>query len=218
MTVTVAGVRPYIVRQGDYVAKIAVQVGCGEDEIWEHPKNQPLKDSGRTRTVLAPGDVLCVPDDDALRRDVRLQSNNEYRCTIPRVKVRVVFKQDGQACGGRDYRVLDLGDAIEGRTDAQGALTCEVPVDTRSIRVVLLRPFVQFRVDVGHVDPVTASSGVRGRLRQLGYLSPEPDDVELSEQAEQEALRAFQSARALEPTGEADETTQARLVREFRGT
>lgn len=56
--------RPYIVRQGDYVTKIAMLVGCDEDEVWAHEKNQELKEKGRTKEILAPGDVLFIPEGD----------------------------------------------------------------------------------------------------------------------------------------------------------
>ena len=36
--------RPYVIRQGDYITKLAHQRGFDADAIWNDPKNQSLRE------------------------------------------------------------------------------------------------------------------------------------------------------------------------------
>ncbi len=209
--------QPYIVRQGDYVAKIAAEVGCSEDEIWALNKNAELKDAGRARHVLHPGDVLFVPAKGPPRTGVELEGANSFHGNVPRVHVRVRFREDEKACVGRRYRVLDAGEPVQGETDSEGTVACNVPVTVRFVRVVFEDPPAVFVVDVGSVDPATELSGVRCRLRQLGYLPLEPGAADVSDEDLASALKTFQARCGLEPTGVADEETAQRLRKEFGG-
>ncbi len=53
--------KPYIVRQGDFLMKIAHAQGFDADVVWSDPKNEGLE---RTRdpNLLHPGDLLWVPE------------------------------------------------------------------------------------------------------------------------------------------------------------
>lgn len=210
-----SGARPYIVRQGDYVAKIAAQTGCSEDEIWEHPKNDPLREGGRTKDVLHPGDVLYLPDEPVRARAVNLQRDNRHDATVPNVTVRLIFRSDGRPRENQAYRVLDLGAPIEGHTDEQGALSFEAPVLARFARVVFIEPFALYHVGIGYVDPMTESSGLARRLQQLGYLPLEASPEDVSGEDTRDLLKQFQCDQSLADTGEADNDTQGRLRREF---
>ncbi|MFO0653353.1 MAG: peptidoglycan-binding protein [Polyangiales bacterium] len=210
-----SGVRPYIVRQGDYVAKIAAQLGCSEDEIWSHEKNKELRESGRTKGVLAPGDVLYVPDVAVKRPAVAIQSGNPFGGNVPRVSVRLIFAERGEPRSKKKYRVWCSGEKREGTTDDGGALSVDVPVTAAMIRVEFEDPFASYPVWIGHVDPSTEQSGVVVRLRQLGYLPgggalPDDDDASTTD-----AVKAFQRDRRLDVTGELDEATRSEIEKAF---
>ncbi len=212
-----SGVRPYIVRQGDYVAKIAAQLGCSEDEIWSQEKNKELQESGRTKGVLNPGDVLFVPTNTTRRASVEVEGANDYQGQVPRVVVTIRFRADDKPCVGRRYRVLDAADEVQGETDSDGSMNFAMPVTSRYARVVFMDPPTVLVVDVGSVDPVEERSGVRCRLRQLGYLPWDAADADATEEAIAAALKAFQAGHDLAPTGVADEETEQRLRKEFGG-
>lgn len=213
--VVVAGMRPYIVRQGDYVAKIAARVGCGEDEIWEHPKNASLHGDRRSVGVLNPGDVLYVPVGPQSADEVIPQSDNCYRGKVPRTRVRLVFKLDGEPRTHRECVVSGTGDAVRASTDGDGALTLEVPTVVRYLRVTFQEPREEFEVAIGHIDPTTETSGVRARLRQLGYLQTRTDDALSLAVDTRDALACFQHDHGLPETGEADEATRESIEKAF---
>ena len=68
------------------------------------------------------------------------------------------------------------------------------------------------------MDPIDEPSGVRKRLRHLGYhcdpLRPEgPDSPEEALAAlDRSAIQAFQQDHQIAPTGEIDDATRAALV------
>jgi hypothetical protein len=207
--------KPYIVRQGDYLASIAFEQGFDADEVWDHPKNQPLKDGGRTKEILAPGDVLYVPDTPPEPLRLNVGSENHYEGAVPTVTVRVTFMVDGQALANKKLTVLDMGAPAEKTTDGAGLLVLSVPVTLRSVRVVCDDPYASYRIDVGNVDPVTVRSGVIGRLRQLGYLPLDLDPGELPDEELAGVVACFQHDQGLARTGELDEPTQKALSSVF---
>ena len=54
--------RPNIVKQRDYVDSIADQYGFDPEEVWNDDKNKTLKEKRKSPNILAPGDVLFIPD------------------------------------------------------------------------------------------------------------------------------------------------------------
>lgn len=68
---------------------------------------------------------------------------------------------------------------------------------------------VVYTFELRHLDPTTEISGLQGRLRHLGYVISAPSGT-LDPRSE-EALRAFQTDKGLEVTGELDDATQGQL-------
>lgn len=210
-----AGVRPYIVRQGDYVAKIADALGCSEDEIWKHDKNKGLIDDGRSAEVLAPGDVVYVPERTAEPAKFKLLSENRYQGAVATMTVRVAFKVDGEPRANKRFKVFDLGEPIEGASDGDGIAVFDVPTSARSVRVVFEEPHAAYQINVGFIDPARESSGAFERLRQLGYFSLDTTPDEVSGEDLRGAIASFQQHQNLDPTGDLDEGTIAKLESEF---
>jgi peptidoglycan hydrolase-like protein with peptidoglycan-binding domain len=78
--------------------------------------------------------------------------------------------------------------------------------------VILVGPdgsLARATMDVGGLDPVEETSGVQKRLVNLGhYRGPVDGEPSVDLTA---AIRAFQSANGLEPTGEPDDATREKL-------
>src|SRR5262249_8691976 len=99
---------------------------------------------------------------------------------------------------------------IEGTTDGSGKVTFEVSVHVREAEIVLLDKGLRFPIQIGDMDPVNETSGVRKRLANLGFYTPPWKGT--SEEALKTDLTAFQKAYGLPPTGEVDDATRQRLV------
>lgn len=77
---------PYIVQQGDYLAKLAFVHGFEPDEVWNDPKNADLKKLRPDPNVLAPGDVRVGdmdPDTEISGLRKRLENLGLYPRNMP---------------------------------------------------------------------------------------------------------------------------------------
>lgn len=143
---------------------------------------------------LPPGDTRTVVDGDPEPQSTARQ--NEPRKVLP-------FK----------LHVNDL--VIEGRTDDDGYLECEIPPDA-SFGRLLLSPGTpdetELKINLGHLDPIDELSGVKQRLRNLCFDCGDQSDEETP--GFEAALRSFQRKHGMEPTGTLDGHTRARILKE----
>lgn len=208
--------KPYVVKQGDYLTKLAHRLGFSAKEVWNHPKNAELAALRGDGEMLCAGDILYVPDEPRPRLPFDAETTNRYEARVPRMPVRLVLAIDGEPLAGERYRVEGIGDDSERVTDAEGAATFEVDVHTRAVTIALLDRNQRCRMLVGDLDPVSEPSGARMRLTNLGVYGPSVAGEDQYEAHEDGALRAaliaFQRGRGLETSGELDEATQSALV------
>jgi hypothetical protein len=208
------GMRPYVVRQGEYLTQLAHRLGFDADDVWQSSANAELRARRPDRETLLPGDILHVPISRPQRGPrVTPHTHNKYQARIPTVtiKLRLVDGRDGPLAG-KAYRVHGLGRPYEGTTDGDGLATFSVPLQLRQVRLVLEESRREYQVMIGDMDPVDEPSGVKKRLLHLGYLSRSeigPDD---GDGPLRDALSAFQAAQQLTVTGEADQATRDALV------
>jgi hypothetical protein len=196
--------KPYVVRQGDTLMKLAAERGLVASDVWADPKNEELRKRRPDMDVLAPGDVLYLPDPPKNWLPIAKGTTNRYKATVPKVTVHLVIQdEEGLPLADAPCVIRGLGDPVERRTEADGGLSIEVPVLLREVSVELPDHGLVYPVRVGDLDPIEERSGVAMRLAHLGYLSREDVDSH--------AISAFQAAQGLDPTGEMDETTRAAL-------
>jgi hypothetical protein len=213
---TIAGMKRYLVRTGDYLARIAFSLGVSSDKIWNAPENAALRELRGDGNVLATGDVLTIPE--ALRTCAHVDpgQNYEFRARVPRVPLRIAVRDvDGSAFVHMPYRVEGAGEPVQGVTDLEGIAEFSVPITAREVELVF-EPgthVMRLRLLIGHLDPLEHASGVRQRLTNLGYHAhePGPSDTEISDQHTRAALAAFQREHRLKPTGEIDDETRRAL-------
>ncbi len=206
--------RPYVIRQGDYLTKLALAMGFDADAVWSHPDNQALREKRPDRNILHPGDVLRVPEPEAASLpQVSPNTGNRYKARVPTVDIELALRDgSNQPLANKAYQVLGMGKPVQGTTDGDGLATFSVPVRLREVRVTLDGSQHSFRVLVGDMDPVDEPSGVWKRLRHLGFLAHDELAPE-SDEAVSEAVAAFQREAGLEPTGEVDQAMREALVR-----
>lgn len=212
--------KAYIIKQGDYLMKIAHALDVEAESIWNAPRNMDLKAS-RDPNVLSPGDILFVPD-AALKTSLLLVkgTSNKYVAKIPMTSVRLVFNDaDGRPLAEEPYIIYGFGAPQEGTTDGGGQIELKFPVHVRECQVFFPRQNVVHPVRMGDMDPIEEPSGVRKRLQHLGYQRALDDDdaVDITEDDveayDRLAILAFQKASGLPLTGEVDDATRAALLK-----
>ncbi|MEW6365754.1 MAG: peptidoglycan-binding domain-containing protein [Acidobacteriota bacterium] len=104
------------------------------------------------------------------------------------------------------------GDLTSGNLDDEGVVECSIRPSARAGRLVVdggTPNELVYEFRIGHLNPITETSGVKQRLANLGFgcgdLTEEPTPGFAA------ALRAFQEKNGLTVTGEADEATRSRL-------
>ncbi|GAB7531226.1 hypothetical protein PS3A_36380 [Pseudomonas sp. 3A(2025)] len=200
------------VTQGDSVARLAAQYGFFPETLWNHPENAALKALRPSMNVLAPGDVLHIPD----KREGQFSCETGQRHVFRRKAVPMLFRVqllDGRTPrANRPYRLEVDGQPLEGLTSAQGCIERYIPNAARQGRLVVDDGIVDVKLDFGHMDPVALPAGVRKRLVNLGHVLPdEAEDVDGAQLAA--AFRQFQRRMGLPVTGELDGITRDTLNR-----
>lgn len=203
--------RTVVVRPGDHLAQIAHENGVDADEVWNDPRNQGLRDSGRSPELLHPGDVITLPDSEPRTLQIRKGQTNRYSARIPRLPTRVRLMGEDGPVANEPFEVVGVQrEPVRGTSDGDGYAEFEVPVGVRLAELRLTGRNLTMTLGVGDLDPVTEPSGVRMRLSLLGlYSGPLTGDLD---DIASRALLRFQRENGLTETGEPDQPTRDALV------
>lgn len=204
---------PYVVRQGEHLAQIAYRLGFDAKSAWNDPANDALRELRPNPDMLAPGDVLHVPRADAAAPlSLSTGSRNRFRVRVPTVRVRVAIGRGGTLVRNERFEARPSADRgapplATGSTDGDGIAELEVPADVRHVRLTLPGRGLAFELRVGDLDPLETATGLRARLRQLGYYVGSGGPAEVAR-----ALAAFQTDHGITVTGTLDAPTRAAIV------
>jgi hypothetical protein len=210
---SVLTMRPHVVRQGEYLSKLAVQRGFNAEAAWNDGANDALRARRTSYDMLAPGDVVYLPDEASEPTSIGARTHNRYRGRVPRVPVEVACHVGDEPIANADCVVEGLARPLETRSDGDGVVRFEAPMHRDEVWLVFREPAARFRVMVGHLDPHDEESGALQRLVNLGYAT----DADLRGPSEvraanlRVALLAFQRAHDLPRTGALDEATRNAL-------
>jgi hypothetical protein len=199
------------VKQGECMSAIADQYGFLWSTLWNHEKNAELKSLRKNPSVLFPGDKVFIPD--KREKEVSAQTGKSHKYVMKnrpvRFKIRL-FDVLGNARADLDYTLDVDGEKFSGKTDADGLLSHVVPPGAKRGRLQLLQSGEEHVIELGHMDPVDQTTGLQGRLRNLGYYAGDISGA--MDDATREAVRRFQMARGLPVTGSPDQQTRDALV------
>ncbi len=96
--------KPYVIRQGDYLRKLAHALGFDADGVWSHPKNADVKKQ-RDPNLLHPGDILYVPN--PRRSGTSWQRKDEFLAVnVPKTKIQLALKKK---FANEPYEIEGLG-------------------------------------------------------------------------------------------------------------
>lgn len=208
--------KPYVIKQGDYLTKLAHLLGFNAQTVWNDGKNAELKELRKDPTMLQAGDILFVPDEPKKKLPLKHEEENKYVATVPKISVSVVVADDDEPVADEVYVVEGLGDDEERTTDKEGTVTFEVPVHVREVTVRFKERELAFRIGVGELDPIDTDSGVRMRLTQLGFYGPqlagEDEYVERDDAQLAAGIAAFQASQGIDVTGTLDDATKDALI------
>lgn len=179
--------------QGEYLSLIALVHGFHDSRvIWEHPDNAELKSRRRNPNALLPGDRVVIPDRQPGVESATTGQVNPFVAGDDAPRLNVHFENASAApLANRD------GPLTLGGVDANGAFVRAKPINTSTDDAGLLQQEFRgsffdraaategdfqmlaqpaaaasdFRLLIGHLDPVDEPSGQRARLDNLGYFA-----------------------------------------------
>lgn len=205
--------RPYVVRQGDYLTKLAHRFGFDATEVWNADANSALRRARVNPEILHPGDVLHIPEP---ARGIGIQPGDTKRfraqpATIP-VRIRLL-DLDARPLSGKAFIVRGVGEEVRGVTDGDGVARFDAAVSARVAVIEFEETGHTWRVAIGEMDPISEPSGVAKRLRHLGFLTGRDfGRGGVYGGALSRAVAAFQIRAGLEVTGRVDEPTKDALL------
>lgn len=199
----------YLVRAGDCVASIAVGTGHFWETIWNDAANSQLREVREDPYILLPGDRVTIPE--LRRKDEPIEAERRHRFKrkgCPE-KLIVHFREGGSPRVNQRYVLILDNQEHEGVTDPNGRVELFIPPDAKRGVVYFPDSEDAYELDLGHLDPVSETSGIQGRLRNLGYYDG-PVDGRDSLQLEA-GVRAFQAKQSLPASGQLDENGRRKL-------
>jgi peptidoglycan hydrolase-like protein with peptidoglycan-binding domain len=114
-----------------------------------------------------------------------------------------------------DYRVAVKGqDVVSGNTGASGKVTALIPGDVKDVS--LFAGGKEFSFIVGDLNPMSRTSGVQQRLKNLGFDCGPADGV--FGPRTRNAVLSFQRSADLKPTGRIDDATRDKIEEQHDGT
>jgi len=203
--------RAHTVRQGECISSIAERYGLFPETVWEAPENRDLKTKRGDPNILAPGDVVVIPDKRLKEESGGTEKRHRFRKKGVPARLRFVVSAGDVVPAGTPWVLETESTTLEGETDSDGAIEIVVPVDARRGTLTVgdsgLNRLV-FPLAFGALDPITELSGVQGRLMNLGYGCEVTGELDGETQA---AIAAFQEEQEIEATGDLDEATRSAL-------
>jgi N-acetylmuramoyl-L-alanine amidase len=201
-------VADHVIEQGECLASVAAAHGFDWRTLWEHPNNAELKEKRKDPNVLFPGDVVFVPDKEI--RKEKLPTGKRHRFVhkgaLETLRIRLIDELDRPRTK-IGYELLIGDESRTGTTNDDGELIEPIPPHTREAKLNFGGGEITLRI--GDLDPPDTISGAQARLTNLGYDAGPCDGI--AGPRTSDALRTFQEAVEIEPTGELDDKTIAAL-------
>lgn len=200
---------------GDCMSSIAEKYGFFWQSLWDLPENSKLKNKREDPNVLLPGeDEVFIPEKRIKEVSKPTNEVHKFRCKTTPAKLRVQFMEDGQPRANVVYVLKVDGKVVSkpgAKTTSSGIIECSIsPLAEQGVLTLGEGDEkVEYTLRLGYLNPETELTGVKQRLRNLGFYQG-TINKELTDETK-DAIRAFQASQKLEPTGVADQATADKL-------
>jgi hypothetical protein len=204
----------HTVKKGECLSSIADQYGFFWETLWVLPENRKLRELRRNPNVLLENDKVFIPEKRL--REESCATGGKHVFQLKGVPVKVVFRVldvAGNPRAGEPYSLDVDGKQKSGTVPDDGIVSQKVPPTAKQAKLKVGEGDREdeFVFDLGHLDPVEMPSGVRARLRNLGFYNGAISDAAYDADA-QEAIRRFQESAGLPESGDMDAATQQALL------
>jgi hypothetical protein len=212
----------HTVRQGECLSSIAAYYGFSDWRlIYDDPANAQFKQKRPNPNLIYPNDELYIPDRNPSAVGRPTNARHFFvvkrRPTFINVRVQNLAKEPIK---NARYKLVLEDTELEGTTDENGCIKTEIHASDEYGTLIVwpdandAEEKTEWRVHLGHLDPLETVTGVKGRLRNLNYYHGEIDDKE--DEVYEAAVRRFQEDYDLVIDGIVGQATRARLKQQHR--
>ena len=199
----------HTVKQGECLSSIAAFYGFFWKTIWSHPANSDLRSRRPNPNLLAPDDVVFIPDLRINEHPGATEQRHKFRRKGVPALLKIRLLNNGEPRGGAKWTATLDGQSQEGTTAADGTLQLKLPPGCPA-GTLHLEDGTEYQLLLRELDPLETVSGVQARLNNLGYESGAVDGIDGP--ITTEAVKRFQADNPpLEVDGIVGPKTRARL-------
>ncbi|MBN1960739.1 MAG: peptidoglycan-binding protein [Deltaproteobacteria bacterium] len=221
----------YIVKQGDYLAKIAQKNGYHNwRTIYNHKDNTSFRQKRPNPNILLAGDKLILPDKILKEVSCQTEKRHTFRLKTEKIKLKIVLKDmAGKGISYKKY-LLETSTKTYERTQAEDLFlarkgiveeTLSLEEDNLKLKVWLDemesdeqnnddQPHFEWEIKLGDLDPLEEISGIKARLNNLGFTCGEVDNNK--DEHLTKAIENFQTWHSIKPSGKLDLPTQKKIA------
>jgi N-acetylmuramoyl-L-alanine amidase len=204
----------HVVRQGECLASIAHAGGFAKPmDIWNDPHNAGLREKRHDPNVLHPGDIVWLPEKTTKTVEKPAGQTHAFKAKVVQKALRIVIRDaQDKPVTSTEWTLVVAGQTLTGKTDGQGAVEAKIAASATTAKLTVGKQ--SWDLAIGHLNPVLHTdddglSGIQARLRNLGYLA-EHAWGQLCDKTT-DAIRRFQQAHELPPTGKPDAATKDKI-------
>ncbi len=203
------------VQFGDCMSSIAEQYGFFWQTLWNLPQNAELKAKRGNPNVLMPNeDSVFVPEKELKTESRSTGQMHKFRVKNVPAKLRIQFMDEGKPRANVPYTLTIDGKVVSNpgdKTTSNGMVACSISPLAKQGTLVLGsgEDAEEYNLNLGHLNPAKDLSGIKQRLRNLGFYNGSIN-MELDDDTKN-AIAAFQAVSGLNPTGELDKATESKL-------
>lgn len=201
------------VGQGDCCLSVSAKAGLFFQTVWDDPANSALKAKRKLPNVLMPGDVLEVRPTEERRDDGASTRLNTFVLKGVPARLRLRLRIQRQPVANKPVTLIVDGAQTSARTDGDGRVDISIPPAALEARLRIDGEPGEFLLRLGFLDPLEETSGLQGRLFNLGF-DPRGIDNQYGSNT-RKAMQDFQKSKSMKPTERPDSPTRAALESEY---
>lgn len=199
------------VKRGECMASIAVESGHFWEKLWNLAENKELKDIRKDANALLPDDLVEVPEIEPGEDTRSTEKRHRFRRKGVPSLIKLQVLKLGEPVADKPFKLDVDGHLIQGDTDSEGRIEEVIPPDAKHAKLVIDSDGedICYDLELGGMDPIDTTTGVKARLKNLGF---DPGRIDMEDRPEyRAALSAFQERFELEKTVEPDQATRDKL-------
>lgn len=203
----------------DCIYSISARFGYPWATLWDHPENKHLREQGRSPHCLQKGDSVFIPPITPKFVTVSTGKAHKFTLSLPPVELRLLLHDEYEKPRKNlRYELTVENKLYQGQTDEAGKIFVMIPAHATQATLRLFeqrdeKMVIVDKIDlnIGALDPAISTTGVQGRLQNLGIPCGRIDGKYGS--ATREGVANFQRSQALPVDGESTYATQQALIK-----